>query len=480
MMNKNDQETQQMINNVDLEKTFLGSVEAGQSLPTNTLPDDPMAPDVAAQLVEHYRLNEAKANQNLATFCTTQMEPQADELMKNALNTNAIDKSEYPKTAAMENYCVSMIAHLWGIPDNEKIYDDFIGTSTVGSSEGCMLGGLALLHSWKHRAKAAGFDIEDLHSHKPNLVIMSGYQVVWEKFCTYWNVEMRQVPINGDQVSLDMDHVMDYVDENTIGIIGIEGITYTGSVDDIQTLDNLVTEYNKTATMPVRIHVDAAFGGLFAPFVDGFNPWDFRLKNVVSINVSGHKYGMVYPGLGWIVWRHNTADILPAEMRFQVPYLGKTVDSIAINFSHSGAHISAQYYNFIRFGLSGYKTIMQNVRKVSLKLTAALKTYGIFDILVDGSQLPINCWKLADDAPVGWTLYDLESELAKYGWQVPAYPLPKNRDDVTISRIVVRPSMTMTIADDFLDDLKLAIDGLNHTFGMTTTVDQDNKTTVRS
>ncbi|WP_249204267.1 pyridoxal-dependent decarboxylase [Levilactobacillus brevis] len=456
-MNKNDQETQQMINNVDLEKTFLGSVEAGQSLPTNTLPDDPMAPDVAAQLVEHYRLNEAKANQNLATFCTTQMEPQADELMKNALNTNAIDKSEYPKTAAMENYCVSMIAHLWGIPDNEKIYDDFIGTSTVGSSEGCMLGGLALLHSWKHRAKAAGFDIEDLHSHKPNLVIMSGYQV-----------------------SLDMDHVMDYVDENTIGIIGIEGITYTGSVDDIQTLDNLVSEYNKTATMPVRIHVDAAFGGLFAPFVDGFNPWDFRLKNVVSINVSGHKYGMVYPGLGWIVWRHNTADILPAEMRFQVPYLGKTVDSIAINFSHSGAHISAQYYNFIRFGLSGYKTIMQNVRKVSLKLTAALKTYGIFDILVDGSQLPINCWKLADDAPVGWTLYDLESELAKYGWQVPAYPLPKNRDDVTISRIVVRPSMTMTIADDFLDDLKLAIDGLNHTFGVTTTVDQDNKTTVRS
>ncbi len=425
-----------MINNVDLEKTFLGSVEAGQSLPTNTLPDDPMAPDVAAQLVEHYRLNEAKANQNLATFCTTQMEPQADELMKNALNTNAIDKSEYPKTAAMENYCVSMIAHLWGIPDNEKIYDDFIGTSTVGSSEGCMLGGLALLHSWKHRAKAAGFDIEDLHSHKPNLVIMSGYQVVWEKFCTYWNVEMRQVPINGDQVSLDMDHVMDYV--------------------------------------------DAAFGGLFAPFVDGFNPWDFRLKNVVSINVSGHKYGMVYPGLGWIVWRHNTADILPAEMRFQVPYLGKTVDSIAINFSHSGAHISAQYYNFIRFGLSGYKTIMQNVRKVSLKLTAALKTYGIFDILVDGSQLPINCWKLADDAPVGWTLYDLESELAKYGWQVPAYPLPKNRDDVTISRIVVRPSMTMTIADDFLDDLKLAIDGLNHTFGVTTTVDQNNKTTVRS
>lgn len=458
-------EKEQILDEIGLEQNFLGSIESGQSLPTDVMPEHPMPANIASQLVEHYRLNEAKANQNLATFCTTQMEPEAEKLMTNALNTNAIDKSEYPKTAAMENYCVSMLAHLWGIPKSEKMYKDFIGTSTVGSSEGCMLGGLALLMSWKHRAENIGFDIKDLHHHQPNLVIMSGYQVVWEKFCTYWNVELRQVPIDQDHMSMDMDRVMDYVDENTIGIVGIQGITYTGAVDDIQRLDKLVDEYNKSAVMPVKIHVDGAFGAMFAPFVDGFNPWDFRLKNVVSINVSGHKYGMVYPGVGWIVWRHNTEEYLPKEMRFEVPYLGSTVDSIAINFSHSGAHVVGQYYNFIRFGFKGYKAIMEDVRNVSKKITNELENIGIFEIVNDGSQLPINCWKLADNADVNWNLYDLESELSKFGWQVPAYPLPKNRQDTTISRIVVRPSMSMTITNDFIDDLHMAIHNLNEQHG---------------
>ena len=458
-------EKEQILDEIGLEQNFLGSIESGQSLPTDVMPEHPMPANIASQLVEHYRLNEAKANQNLATFCTTQMEPEAEKLMTNALNTNAIDKSEYPKTAAMENYCVSMLAHLWGIPKSEKMYKDFIGTSTVGSSEGCMLGGLALLMSWKHRAENIGFDIKDLHHHQPNLVIMSGYQVVWEKFCTYWNVELRQVPIDQDHMSMDMDRVMDYVDENTIGIVGIQGITYTGAVDDIQRLDKLVDEYNKSAVMPVKIHVDGAFGAMFAPFVDGFNPWDFRLKNVVSINVSGHKYGMVYPGVGWIVWRHNTEEYLPKEMRFEVPYLGSTVDSIAINFSHSGAHVVGQYYNFIRFGFKGYKAIMENVRNVSKKITNELENIGIFEIVNDGSQLPINCWKLVDNADVNWNLYDLESELSKFGWQVPAYPLPKNRQDTTISRIVVRPSMSMTITNDFIDDLHMAIHNLNEQHG---------------
>ena len=361
----------------------------------------------------------------------------------------------------MENYTISMVAHMWNIGEGKKLFQDFIGTSTVGSSEGCMLGGLALLHSWKHRAKAAGLDIDNLHEHKPNLVINSAFQVVWEKFCTYWNVEMREVPMDENHMSLNTDTVMDYVDENTIGIVGIQGITYTGRVDDIQRLDELVSEYNKTAKLPIKIHVDAAFGGFFAPFVDGFKPWDFRLKNVASINVSGHKYGMVYPGIGWIVWRENTEDYLPAEMRFSVPYLGSSVDSIAINFSHSGAHIVAQYYNMIRFGREGFTAIMNNVRSVSQRINQELKDLGIFEIINDGSQLPINCWKIADNVELTWNLYDLEDKLKEYGWQVPAYPLPVSLEDVTISRIVVRPSMTMAICDDFIEDLTRAIDDLN-------------------
>ncbi len=527
-----------------LENSFLGSREAARSMPKECMPEEGMDPDLAKELIKHIRLDEAKADQNLATFCTTQMEPQADELMMSGLETNAIDKSEYPKTAAMENYCVSMLGHLWGIDKDKKLFKDFIGTSTVGSSEGCMLGGLAMLFAWKHRAKAAGLDIDNLHEHKPNLVIVSSYQVVWEKFCNYWdnlhehkpnlvivssyqvvwekfcnywNVEMREVPMDPDTLSLDMNTVMDYVDENTIGVVSIEGITYTGGLDNTQKLNELLEEYNQTHTqLPVHIHVDAASGGFYEPFMDGFRLWDFRLKNVVSINTSGHKFGMVYPGIGWVLWRENTKEYLPEELRFSVPYLGGSIDSIAINFSRSGAHILGQYYNFVRFGKEGYRAIMRNNHEVATKLSECLVNYDIFEMVHtgEGTNLPIVCWKLADNANVKWTLYDLEDKLMEYGWQVPAYPLPaikgvdkpiivsrvvcrptnanvkwtlydledklmeygwqvpayplpaiKGVDKpIIVSRVVCRPTMTMTICDDFIEDLCAAIKELDKKF----------------
>lgn len=453
-----------------LENSFLGSREAARSMPKECMPEEGMDPDLAKELIKHIRLDEAKADQNLATFCTTQMEPQADELMMSGLETNAIDKSEYPKTAAMENYCVSMLGHLWGIDKDKKLFKDFIGTSTVGSSEGCMLGGLAMLFAWKHRAKAAGLDIDNLHEHKPNLVIVSSYQVVWEKFCNYWNVEMREVPMDPDTLSLDMNTVMDYVDENTIGVVSIEGITYTGGLDNTQKLNELLEEYNQTHTqLPVHIHVDAASGGFYEPFMDGFRLWDFRLKNVVSINTSGHKFGMVYPGIGWVLWRENTKEYLPEELRFSVPYLGGSIDSIAINFSRSGAHILGQYYNFVRFGKEGYRAIMRNNHEVATKLSECLVNYDIFEMVHTGAgtNLPIVCWKLADNANVKWTLYDLEDKLMEYGWQVPAYPLPaiKGVDKpIIVSRVVCRPTMTMTICDDFIEDLCAAIKELDKKF----------------
>lgn len=448
-----------------LEQNWLGSTESGEDLPDQDIPEQAMNPMVAKQLIQHFRLNEAKADQNLTTFCTTQMEPEADELMKEAMNTNTIDKTEYPKTAAMCDRCVAMIGHMWGIPEDEKFPKDYIGTSTVGSSEGCMLGGLGMLFTWKHRAKAAGININDLDHHRPNWIIGSGYQVVWQKFCTYWNVEMRQVPLKkgSDELNLNIDEAMKLVDENTIGIVAIFGITYTGAIDDVQALDQRISEYNQShPDLPLRIHVDSAYNGFFAPWVSGFKPWDFRLKNVASINVSGHKYGMVYPGIGWIVWRKNNYDYLPKELRFSVQYLGKTVDSIAINFSCSGANIVGQYYNLIRFGKAGYRACMENVRKVSEKLSKAISDTVYFNVITDGSELPIITWEFKKDTNVKWTLYDVQDALKMFGWQVPAYPLPKNRDDEIIQRIVVRPAMDMTIANDFIDDLGHALDYLNH------------------
>ncbi len=297
-------------------------------------------------MIKDELMNEGNARLNLATFCQTYMEDKATKLMAETLQKNAIDKSEYPQTAEIENRCVNIISDLWNVPKDMN----FLGTSTVGSSEACMLGGLSMKFRWRDQAEKLGIDI---NKKKPNLVISSGYQVCWEKFCVYWDIEMRTVPMDEDNLSLNIDKILDYVDEYTIGIIGILGITYTGKFDDIKALDDAIEKYNNEHDMKVYIHVDAASGGFFTPFINPEILWDFRLKNVVSINASGHKYGLVYPGIGWILWKDQ--EYLPRDLIFEVSYLGGKMPTLAINFSRSGSQIIGQYYNFLRFGFEGYK-----------------------------------------------------------------------------------------------------------------------------
>ena len=294
---------------------IFGTETSGAAMPKDKINDEPVAPGVAAEMIRQYLSVEGNATQNLATFCQTYMEPEATRLMAENFEKNAIDKDEYPMTADLENRCVDIIGKLWNVDKKEEP----LGTSTVGSSEACMLGGLAMLFRWKKLADAAGVD--RFTKRRPNLVISSAYQVCWEKFCRYWDIEMRTVPIDLDHLSLNMDTVMDYVDEYTIGIVAILGITYTGKYDDVKALDNLVEKYNKEhADMPIRIHVDAASGGMVAPFIDPELEWDFRLKNVWSISTSGHKYGLVYPGVGWVIWRSKEA--LPEELIWWLRYIG--------------------------------------------------------------------------------------------------------------------------------------------------------------
>jgi glutamate decarboxylase len=327
-----------------------------------------------------------------------------------------------------------------------------MGTSTVGSSEACMLGGMAMKFRWRTRAEAAGIDVI---TKRPNLVISSGYQVCWEKFCVYWDIDMRLVPMDKEHMSLDIDKILDYVDDYTIGVVGILGITYTGQYDDIKGLDAKLEEYNQTAKVAVPIHVDAASGGLFTPFMEPDLEWDFRLKNVVSINTSGHKYGLVYPGIGWVLWRDE--EYLPKELIFKVSYLGGEMPTMAINFSRSASQIIGQYYNFLRYGFDGYKAIHQRTQDVAVSLSKAVEATGLFEIYNDGSKLPIVCYKLKEDADVVWTLYDLADRLQMKGWQVPAYPLPDNLSDTIIQRYVVRADFGMNMACEFTDDFRQAI-----------------------
>lgn len=431
---------------------IFGSAESGESTLTKKIHAEPVPPRIAYQMVKDQLIDEGNARQNLATFCQTYMEPEATQLMSETLEKNAIDKSEYPSTAKIEQDCVEMISNLWNVPSVENS----IGTSTVGSSEACMLGGMAMKFRWRNNAEAKGLDIT---KKKPNLVISSGFQVCWEKFCVYWDIEMRTVPMDEQHMSLNIDTVMDYVDEYTIGIVGILGITYTGKFDDIKALDAKVEEYNQKNNAELGIHVDAASGGMFVPFVNPELEWDFRLKNVISINTSGHKYGLVYPGVGWIVWKDKK--YLPKELIFEVSYLGGNMPTMAINFSRSASQIIGQYYNFYRFGFIGYREIHLRTKKVAQALAKAVEDTGLFELYNDGTNIPIVCYKLKDDANVKWNLFDLADRLQIRGWQVPAYPLPSNLENTTIQRFVCRGDLGMNMADAFKRDLTQAIDELN-------------------
>ncbi|MGG5462694.1 glutamate decarboxylase [Clostridium sp. B9] len=441
--------------NTELDEKFTtpiyGTISSNKSIPKYKLNEKSISPDIAYRLIKDDLIDEGNARQNLATFCQTYMDDEAITLMSETLEKNAIDKSEYPETAELENRCVNMIANLWNIPQDVQ----YMGTSTVGSSEACMLGGMAMKFHWRNRARALGMDVT---SRKPNLVISSGYQVCWEKFCVYWDIEMREVPMDENHMSINVDKVMECVDENTIGVVGILGLTYTGNFDDIKALDAKLEEYNKEHDLKVYIHVDAASGGMYVPFINPDLEWDFRLKNVVSINTSGHKYGLVYPGIGWIVWRDK--EFLPKELVFEVSYLGGKMPTMAINFSRSASQIIGQYYNFLRYGFKGYKQIHQRTKDVAMYLASEIEKTGLFEIINNGENMPIVCYKLKDDIEVEWTLYDLEDRLLMKGWQVPAYPLPANLQDVFIQRIVCRSDFSRNLADLYLRDLKSAIEDL--------------------
>ncbi|MEG2874285.1 glutamate decarboxylase [Carnobacterium sp.] len=436
----------------DYLEPIFGTGAEEQEIPKYKLGKNPIEPRVAYRLVKDEFLDEGNARQNLATFCQTYMEDEAALLMAETLEKNAIDKSEYPRTAELENRCVNILADLWNAP-KEKSYT---GTSTVGSSEACMLAGMAMKFRWRNQAKKLGLNIQDA---SPNLVISSGYQVCWEKFCVYWDIEMRTVPMDEKHMSMDMDKVMDYVDEYTIGIVGILGITYTGKYDDIKALDALVETYNSQTDYKISIHVDGASGAMFAPFIEPELQWDFRLKNVASINTSGHKYGLVYPGIGWVLWRDKA--YLPEELVFNVSYLGGEMPTMAINFSRSASQIIGQYYNFLRFGFEGYRAIHQRTKDVAMYLAAEVEKTGLFKMYNDGVNFPIVCYALKVETEVEWTLYDLADRLLMKGWQVPAYPLPADLEDVLVQRYVVRADFGMNTAVDFMEDFNEALKDLN-------------------
>jgi len=415
-------------------------------LPRFVLPDEPTDPDTAYQIVHDESMLDGNARLNLATFVGTWMDDQSNRLYAETADKNMIDKDEYPQTAEIELRCWRMLAHLWGSPDSAKS----IGTSTIGSSEACMLGGLALKRRWQHARKAAGKDAS-----KPNLVMSAAVQVCWEKFCNYWEVEPRFVPITDEYPTLSGAQLEQYIDENSIGVVAIMGVTYTGLYEPVEEIAAALDALQAKTGLDIPIHVDGASGAMIAPFLQPDLVWDFRLERVHSINTSGHKYGLVYPGLGWIIWRSE--DLLPEDLIFRVSYLGGDMPTFALNFSRPGAQVLLQYYLFLRLGFEGYRSVQGASRDVAKYLSDAIGRMDAFELVSDGSDIPVFAWKLRENHTGHWTLYDLSDRLRMRGWLVPAYPMPADLASITVQRIVVRNGLSRDLAGSLLDDIETEV-----------------------
>lgn len=404
-------------------------------------------PELVKELILDELLLDGNAKQNLSTFCQTFSDDYTREIMDQCIVKNMIDKDEYPQSAEIESRCVHILADLWNSPASKTT----LGCSTTGSSEAAMLGGLALKWRWRKKREAAGKSTD-----KPNIVT-GPVQVCWEKFARYFDVEIRQIPMEHGRLLMNPEEVLKRVDENTIGVVPTLGVTFTLQYENVKEISDALDKLQKDTGLDIPIHVDGASGGFLAPFIQKDLVWDFRLERVKSINASGHKFGLSPIGVGWIVWRD--VEDLPEELIFNVNYLGGEMPTFALNFSRPGGQVIAQYFNFLRHGRDGYERIQQACADHGKYIAQEIEKMGLFDILYNGEGgVPGACWMLKKDVNPGFSLFDLTDKLRSRGWQVASYSLPSNCQDMVIQRVLIRHGFSRDMADLLLEDMKRCID----------------------
>ncbi|CAG8572867.1 1352_t:CDS:10, partial [Dentiscutata heterogama] len=431
-----------------------GSRWTTQPIPKYSLPDDEMPPQVAYKLIKDDLQLDGNPVLNLASFVTTYMEEEAEKLMSENLSKNFIDYEEYPVSVELQNRCVNIIARLFNAPMDNP-HSEAMGVSTIGSSEAIILAVLAMKKLWQKRRIAEGKPID-----KPNLVMSASVQVCWEKATRYLEIEEKFVYLTEGCYILDPEKAVDLVDENTIGVCVILGSTYTGHYEDAKKVNELLKVKNEANGWDVPIHVDAASGGFVAPFVNPDLDWDFRLDLVRSINVSGHKYGLCYAGIGWAIWK--SPKYLPEELIFNVNYLGSDQASFTLNFSKGAANVISQYYVLIRNGRAGFTSIMTNLMQIADYLAQSLENTGVFEIISDrnGKGLPLVAFKLKLK-DIHYDEFDVAQRLRERGWIVPAYTMAPNTQHIKLMRIVVREDFSRERCDILLTDIMATIDLLN-------------------
>ncbi len=418
-----------------------------ESVPKFKMPEEGMPARAAYQII-HDELNlDGNPSLNLASFVTTWMEPEADRLIQESIAKNYVDNDEYPQTEKIQDRCVNMLARLFNAPPGSKS----IGTSAIGSSEAIMLGLLAHKWTWKKRRQAEGKPFD-----KPNIVMGADVHTVWEKFARYFDVELKLIPLKRNLYTITAEDVAENVDENTIAVGAVIGTTFTGQMDPIKEINDSLLDIKKNKGYDIPIHVDGASGGFIAPFVYPDLEWDFRLEQVRSINVSGHKYGLVYPGIGWLIFKDKTD--LPEELIFNINYLGGSMPNYSLNFSKGSSTIIAQYYNFIRLGKCGYGEIIENMIKNARHLSEKLEESGKFEVINNDVMFPLVTAKLKN---TDFDVFQLSEKLREKGWIVPAYTLPENAEDITVIRMVIKESFGRDMVDMLFNDLMETYDRLD-------------------
>ncbi|KAJ5779822.1 hypothetical protein N7457_007542 [Penicillium paradoxum] len=434
----------------DFYNNVYGSHFAADHMPQHEMPENEMPRQIAARMIKDELSLDGNPKLNLASFVTTYMEEEIEEIMTDSFSKNFIDYEEYPHSAEIQNRCINMIARLYHCPTDPS-GENAMGTSTIGSSEAIMLGTLAMKKRWQNKRKAEGKDFS-----RPNIIMNSAVQVCWEKAARYFDIEEKYVYCTDTRFVIDPKQAVDLIDENTIGICAILGTTYTGEYENVKAINDLLVERN----IDCPIHVDAASGGFVAPFVNPDLEWDFRLEKVVSINVSGHKYGLVYPGVGWVIWR--SPQYLPQELVFNINYLGADQASFTLNFSKGASHVIGQYYQLIRLGKHGYRAIMTNLTRIADYMTFELQKLGMKMLSeTQGRGLPLVAFCLPSNTGRVYDEFAVAHQLRERGWIVPAYTMAPHSEKMQMMRIVIREDFSMNRCDSLLQDFKLAIQTLD-------------------
>lgn len=427
--------------------TPYGSRFFEKSIPKYEMPLDGMPSEAAYQLI-HDELNlDGNPALNLASFVTTWMEPKANKLIMESMDKNYVDNDEYPQTQIIQERAVNMLARLFNAPKECQS----MGTATIGSSEAIMLGLLAHKWAWRERRQKEGKPCD-----KPNIVMGADVHTVWEKFAKYFDVELKLIPLQEEIYTITAEDVAKEIDENTIAVGVVICTTFTGQMDPIKEINDYLVDIKAVKGWDIPIHVDGASGGFIAPFLYPDLLWDFRLEQVKSINVSGHKYGLVYPGIGWIIFKDKTD--IPNDLVFNINYLGGNMSNYSLNFSKGSSTIIAQYYNFIRLGFNGYRDIMNNMSENAKYLAKKLDETGKFELINKDVMFPLVAYTLKN---CEFTAFQLSDTLREKGWIIPAYTLPPNAEDMSVLRIVIKENFGRDMVELLINDINDACEKLD-------------------